>query len=454
MNIIKWIREQCGLGSGRAVNTPLSLKKEVISRAEHGISRAQISPNALKVLHRLHKAGFEAYLVGGSVRDLLLQRAPKDFDVATSAHPEAVRRLFSNCRLIGRRFRLAHVFFGPEIIEVATFRAHHSETHTPQQAQVRNGQIIRDNVYGTLEEDAERRDFTINALYYNHADGSVIDFNRGMEDIKNNIIRILGDPLQRYREDPVRMLRAIRFAVKTGFQIEPVTEKPLFTEGHLLQNVPQARLFEETCKLLLSGQSVAAFAKLETYNIFRYLFPETDKTIHLTTTNTDEQTVLYNRRLIERTLSNTDDRISKDKPITPAFLLAALLWPVLQNNLTPLKDSMPILAALEIAMNRTVDSQLSVFSIQKRFTLMMREIWQMQYQLQATYRAPYLLSRLKFRAGFDFLSLRAQSGETELTPLVDWWTEYQNADQTKREAMLAELPKPKRRRKRRRKKSV
>ncbi len=425
----------------------------IIPRQQHGISRKQINVNALKVLYRLHNAGFSAYLVGGSVRDLLLQRAPKDFDVATNAHPEEVRRLFTNCRLIGRRFRLAHVFFGRDIIEVATFRAHHHDADNSQQAYMQNGQIIRDNVYGTIDDDAQRRDFTINALYYNIADFSVVDFSTGMADIQQGIIRILGDPEQRYREDPVRMLRAIRFAVKTGFNIEKNTKTPLFSYSHLLKNVPKARLFEEICKLLSSGQSVAAFAKLEHYQMLAYLLPLTDEHINNTKQQLDQDTILYNRRFIESMLANTDERIANGRPVTPAFFLAVLLWPTLQQHMQALLDkSIPTFTALDMASNQVLDIQLTIFAIQKRFTLTVRDIWYLQYQLPARYRAPNLITRLKFRAGYDFLLLRVQSGEHQLAELATWWTDYQEANPQVKHDMIAALPKPKRRKRRRQRK--
>ncbi|HEB98384.1 MAG TPA: polynucleotide adenylyltransferase PcnB, partial [Thiotrichales bacterium] len=251
----------------------------IIPRAEHGISRSNISPNALKVLYRLRSAGYRACLVGGGVRDLLLGREPKDFDVATDARPEEVRKLFRNCRLVGRRFRLAHVVFGREVIEVATFRGRHDAAEEGETATSEEGRILRDNVYGTIEEDAWRRDFTVNALYYDIEDFSVRDYVGGMEDLRAGVLRLIGDPEARYREDPVRMLRAVRFAVKLGFRIEPATEAPIESLAHLLFEIPPARLFEEVLKLFQGGMALETFEMLRHYDLFGKLFPLTEEVL-------------------------------------------------------------------------------------------------------------------------------------------------------------------------------
>ena len=286
----------------------------IVPRSEHNISRANISENALKVLYRLKQAGYQAYLVGGGVRDLLLGREPKDFDVATDASPEEVKRVFRNCRLIGRRFRLAHVYFGREIVEVATFRSV-GEVIGKGERQTSNGMLVRDNVYGTIEEDALRRDFTVNALYYNIEDFSVLDYADGLKDLESGTLRLLGDPDVRYREDPVRMLRAVRFAAKLGFMLAPSCEEPLFTSGHLLESVPAARLFDEVVKLFMGGTSVQAFEKLRHYDLFARLFPETDEAL----SHEDQD---FPVTFVLRGLENTDQRISVGKPVTPAFLFA------------------------------------------------------------------------------------------------------------------------------------
>ena len=290
----------------------------IIPRPEHSISRAGISPNALKVLYRLKSAGFAAHLVGGGVRDLLLGREPKDFDVATDARPEEVHRLFRNCRLIGRRFRLAHVHFGPEIIEVATFRAA-GVAEEVDEFHLDNGRIVRDNVYGNIEEDAWRRDFTVNALYYNVADFSVVDYTDGMTDLRQGVLRLIGDPERRYREDPVRMLRAVRFASKLGFRVEPQTEAPLFELGHLLADIPSSRLFEEVLKLFFGGVALQTFEQLRHYGLFGLLFP-------LTETSLSREEEHFPRTLVSHALANTDERVADGLPVSPTFLFAALLW--------------------------------------------------------------------------------------------------------------------------------
>lgn len=299
----------------------------VIPREQHNISRKDISENALKVLYRLNKAGYEAYLVGGGVRDLLLGKKPKDFDVTTSATPEQVRKLFRNCRLVGRRFRLAHVMFGPEIIEVATFRGHHeagvNDRTTSQRGQ--NGMLLRDNIFGSIEEDAQRRDFTINSLYYSVADFTVRDYVGGMQDLKDGLIRLIGTPETRYREDPVRMLRAVRFAAKLNMRISPETAEPIPRLATLINDVPPARLFEESLKLLEAGYGFETYNLLREYNLFQPLFPTITRYF---TENGDSAM----ERIIAQVLKNTDTRIHNDMRVNPAFLFAAMFWyPLLET---------------------------------------------------------------------------------------------------------------------------
>lgn len=293
----------------------------VIPREQHAISRKDISENALKVMYRLNKAGYEAWLVGGGVRDLLLGKKPKDFDVTTNATPEQVRKLFRNCRLVGRRFRLAHVMFGPEIIEVATFRGHHegnvSDRTTSQRGQ--NGMLLRDNIFGSIEEDAQRRDFTINSLYYSVADFTVRDYVGGMKDLKDGVIRLIGNPETRYREDPVRMLRAVRFAAKLGMRISPETAEPIPRLATLLNDIPPARLFEESLKLLQAGYGYETYKLLCEYHLFQPLFPTITRYF---TENGDSPM----ERIIEQVLKNTDTRIHNDMRVNPAFLFAAMFW--------------------------------------------------------------------------------------------------------------------------------
>jgi poly(A) polymerase len=305
-----------------SIATSPESQARIYPRAEHCISRAQISENALKVLQRLKKADYEAYLVGGCVRDLLLGREPKDFDVATNASPEQVKQVFRNCRIIGRRFRLAHVFFGREIIEVATFRGSELE-ESDQQVIHEDGRLLRDNVFGTLEEDVWRRDFTVNALYYNIRDFSVVDYTGGMQDHANAVLRLIGDPNIRYREDPVRMLRAIRFAVKLGFTLHPDTEQPIYTQAELLKSIPAARLYDEVLKLFLTGYGVQTFEMLRHYGLFAILFPATDKCLE-----TEDHD--FPRLFLSRALENSDLRFADGKSLTPYFLLSALLWEPLQ----------------------------------------------------------------------------------------------------------------------------
>ncbi|MDH5229120.1 MAG: polynucleotide adenylyltransferase PcnB [Gammaproteobacteria bacterium] len=417
-----------------------------IPRAEHSISRADISENALKVLYRLKNAGYEAYLVGGGVRDLLLGRKPKDFDISTDATPEDVRKLFRNCRLIGRRFRLAHVHFGPEIIEVATFRGQH-DGDQGDEGQIVNGMIVRDNVYGTLEEDAWRRDFSINSLYYNIADFAVIDFVGGVQDLKARQLRLIGDPVQRYREDPVRMLRAVRFAAKLDFNIEEKTEVPLTELGYLLEDVPPARLFEEILKLFLSGAGAQALELLRRYNLFGYLFPQTESEF-----NEDNGPVFL--ALVEHVLRNTDQRIAEDKSITPAFLLSAFLWgPVSALRCAYAKRGMSEQQTLAAAADKVISGQNQRVSMPRRFHPAIREIWNLQdrFAKRAPKRSLRLLKHPRFRAAYDFLLLRAEVGEVE-TELAQWWTDLYEADEDKQKDLLNQLGQGQRRRRRRKRK--
>ncbi len=438
--------------AGQTITTPT-----IIPRAEHVISRAQISDYALKVLYRLNQAGYEAYLVGGGVRDLLLGREPKDFDVATNATPEQVKEQFRNCRLIGRRFRLAHVHFGQVIIEVATFRAPHDSVDVGDEdgeedsndRRIENGRIVRDNVYGSLEEDAWRRDFTINALYYNVADFSVVDYVGGMDDLKRGPLRLIGDPEQRYREDAVRMLRAVRFAAKLGFDIHAASEQPIFKLGGLLREIPPSRLFEEVLKLFMSGQAVQVFELLRHYHLFDHLFPQTEASL-----SREEQG--FPIMLVVKALANTDARIAAGKPVTPAFLFAALLWEPArllaeQKRAAGMND----IEALAEAGDEVVGKQVKSITIPKRFTLPMREIWNMQprFENRSGKRPQRLLGHPRFRAAYDFLLLRAESGEADME-LAQWWTDFQRLDHDPQDVVhTPEEPSKRPRRRRRRSRS-
>lgn len=411
------------------------LQRREIPRGQHHFPEEDIGRNVLSVLETLTRAGHEAYLVGGSIRDGLIGMHPKDFDVATSAHPEEIRGLFRNCRLVGRRFRLAHVRFGRDIIEVATFRASHAnvaEEDSHRSSQSDEGMLLRDNVFGTLDEDAVRRDFTANALYYRHTDGAILDFVDGYEDIRHQTLRLIGDPEQRYREDPVRMLRAVRFAAKLGFTLEPATAAPIRQLADLLGLIPPARLFEEFQKLFLSGHAEALWPLLTQYDLARWLFPDS-----IPETNNGPGI----QAMIRQALHNTDLRIADGKPVTPYFLLAVLLWGPLQQEWSALcADDMPPAPALQKAIQHVINQQSRRVAIPKRFSLPMRELWELQVRLgqRSPKRCEQLIQHPRFRAAYDLLLLREQAGEIE-PGLGEWWTQYQEADPAEREQMCQDL---------------
>ncbi|SDM47274.1 poly(A) polymerase [Franzmannia pantelleriensis] len=424
---------------------------QIIPRDQHPVSRRQFSEPALKVLYRLHNAGFEAYLVGGCIRDSLLGQTPKDFDVATDATPEQLRDLFRNSRIIGRRFRIVHVRFGREVIEVTTFRGRPGDDHGTQQSQQsEDGLLLRDNVWGNVEEDALRRDFTVNALYYNIADFSIHDWADGIRDIESRTLRLIGDPETRYREDPVRMLRAIRFAAKLDFAIAEATEAPIRELAPLLLQIPPARLFDEVLKLMLAGQALATFRLLREYGLFAMLFPEADESI---------AELPWAEPLIERALANTDARIQEGRPVTPAFLFAALLWPGVTQRMARLADDgMPPIPALQAASQQAVSRQLQHISIPKRFSLPMRDIWDLQQRLpkRRGKRAFQTREHPRFRAAYDFLLLREEAGELD-PGLGAWWTAFQEADEHEQRRLLGKVdadpagtPGPRKRRPRKR----
>lgn len=397
----------------------------IIPRPDHNVSRASISNNALKVLYRLRDAGFQAFLVGGGVRDLLLGREPKDFDIATDAHPEEVRRLFRNCRLIGRRFRLAHVYFGRDVVEVATFRASGDETEPGEVDDSlllldQEGRILRDNRYGSIEDDVWRRDFTANSLYYNIADFSIWDYTGGVDDIRAGLLRLIGEPEARYREDPVRLLRAVRFAAKLGFRIDAATEAPLRTMAGLLDSVPAARLFEEVLKLFLSGHAVASYELLRHYGLFRQLFPAVDVLV-------DSAAGDAHRALVLKGLGNTDQRVSQDEPVTAVFLFSLLLWGPVRGLATELEAAgEPPLQALLLAADEVMDAQLRRVAIPRRITTPMKELMAMQLRLQRTRgrRVLGMVAHPRFRAAYDFLLLRVAVGDAD-PALAEFWTGLQ-----------------------------
>ncbi|OAT33314.1 poly(A) polymerase [Buttiauxella ferragutiae ATCC 51602] len=408
----------------------------VIPRDQHALSRKDISENALKVLYRLNKAGYEAYLVGGGVRDLLLGKQPKDFDVTTSATPDQVRKLFRNCRLVGRRFRLAHVMFGPEIIEVATFRGHHEEQKSDKQTSQtgQNGMLLRDNIFGSIEEDAQRRDFTINSLYYSVADFSVRDYVGGLRDLRNGVIRLIGDPETRYREDPVRMLRAVRFAAKLNMTISPETGEPIPRLATLINDVPPARLFEESLKLLQAGHGYDTYELLREYQLFQPLFPTITRYF-------TEQGDSPMERMITQVLKNTDNRIHNDMRVNPAFLFSAIFWyPQLEmaQKLTQ-ESGLAYMDAFALAMNEVLDEACRALAIPKRITTLVRDIWGLQLRLSRRQgkRAWKLMEHPKFRAAYDLLALRAEvENNQELQRLTKWWGEFQVAAPPAQKDML------------------
>lgn len=417
----------------------------LVPRPEHNVSRVNISENALKVLYRLRQEGYNAHLVGGGVRDLLLGHEPKDFDIATDATPEQVRQVFRNCRLIGRRFRLAHVHFGRDIIEVATFRGSGTDQAAADRC-LENGMIVRDNSYGSITEDALRRDFTINALYYNIADFSLIDYTGGLADLRAGRLRLIGNPEQRYREDPVRMLRAVRFACKLGFNIDPQTEQPLFKLGHLLEDIPAARLFDELIKLFRSGYGLQAFEKLRHYRLFGQLFPATEACLEH-----EEQN--FPITFVSRGLANTDQRLQEAKSVAPAFLFAVLLWePVRQRSAQLQAAGMTPNEAILAASAEVCAAQQSVVAIPKGYSLPMRDIWAFQPRLERRDGSrPYrLMAHPRFRAAYDFLLLRAEAGEAD-RELADWWTRFQDSNG---QGIKTAEPKQRKRRPRRRRKPV
>ena len=418
----------------------------VIPRSEHCISDADISGGALEVLQTLTDAGHAAYLVGGGVRDLLLGLEPKDFDVATGATPDAVRGLFRRSRLIGRRFRLAHVRMGREIIEVATFRAgFDASAGDPDHVRV-DGRIVRDNVYGTLEEDAWRRDFTVNCLYYDHREHTVIDFTGGYADVLARRLRLIGPAAERYREDPVRMLRAVRFAGKLGLDLEGDTSRAIYELAPLIEDMPPARLYEEVVKLFMAGAGRTSYALLRRYGLFAHLFPETDACI-------EAEPDGVAGALAGSALESTDARIRSGKPVTPGFLFAALLWEPFRHDFDACTArGMSEVQACAAAGADVIERQIQHVSLPRRISLMAREIWGMQPRLasrRGRAGAGRLLTHPRFRAAYDFLLLRAESGE-DVAESAKWWTRYQEAGDEARRSMLEDGRATKRRRRRRR----
>ena len=402
---------------------------QLISREKHGIDRRNVSRHAIKVCEVLQHEGYQAYIVGGAVRDLIVGLEPKDFDVATNATPEQVRALFRRARIIGRRFQLVHVVFGQEIIETSTFRAPASESQSTDD----HGRILRDNEFGTHEQDAVRRDFTINALYYDPTSEQVIDFHQGVDDLKKRVVRMIGDPSTRYREDPVRMLRAVRFAVKLNGTIDPASKEPLLSMAGLIANVPSSRLFDEMLKLLTCGHAMDCLQQLRQDGLHHGMLPLLDVVL--------EQP--GGEAFIELALDRTDHRVRSGKTVSPSFLFAALLWQEVDLQWKALiKQGETGIPALMQAADAVLDKQTETLAIQKRFSADMREIWFMQPRFDK--RLPKSIWRMleqpRFRAAVDFLQLRAAAGQFD-SVLAQWWMDLANADDDSRATMLEDLSK-------------
>lgn len=408
----KWVKRWRQRGQ-----TPTRLQPVIIPRDQHSVSRRLISSVAVKTLYRLHEAGYQAFLIGGGVRDLLIGLQPKDFDIATDATPEQVKALFGNqCQLIGRRFRLAHVRWGREVIEVATFRASHDEAEQQAADSNADGLILRDNVWGSVEEDAARRDFTINAIYYNIADFSLWDFADGSRDIANRTLRMIGDPGLRYREDPVRMLRAVRFAAKLDFEIEPHTAHPIPELAPLLADISAHRLYDECQKLFSAGYAEFVLPLLQSYGLLDVLFPGAAQ--HPC------------QELWELTANSTDLRIEAGKSIHPAFFLAALLWGTVQSAQRRLQaDGIPAVPAWQQAGQLILSKQQQRTAIPKHVAQVIRDIWEMQLRLETPRprQVEQLAANPRFRAAYDFLVLREEAGEST-NGMGAWWTRWQQAD--------------------------
>ena len=417
--------------------TDISKAPGIVDATSYGLIPGRISPHARQVIERLKDAGYTAYLVGGCVRDLILGQEPKDFDVVTQARPEEIRQVFRNARLIGRRFRLAHVHFGREIVEVATYRA----------APSADSENDDGNIFGTLEEDAFRRDFTVNALYYDPDEGLITDYVDGLRDLTSAKLRVIGDPEARFREDPVRMLRAVRFAAKLRLQLTEDGRELLPALGPLLQDVAPARLFEEVLKLFHTGNAAATYETLCEHRLFEVLFPGVATVLG---PHADRES------LLGRALVNSDRRLSEGKPVTPAFLFAALLWEgVREEAMHSIAEGGAPAEAWTQAAEHVLREQLRVIMIPKRFSVPMREIWGLQsrFERRAGRHAFRFLESKRFRAAYDFLGLRAASGEAQME-LFDWWTRFQEVAAEEREAMVGALngqgeKRPRKRRRRR-----
>jgi poly(A) polymerase len=401
---------------------------EIFKGSRIGIDPKLVSSAAMRTVEGLQKAGFDAFVVGGAVRDLLLGIRPKDFDVATNAEPEEVQRAFRRARIIGRRFRLVHVMFGPETIEVSTYRALQADDVDVDE----HGRVLRDNVFGEQHEDATRRDFTVNALYYDPISDKVLDYHHGVADLKSKTLRMIGDPVHRYREDPVRMLRAVRLCAKLGFSIDPATSAPISQMAELIRNVPNARLFDEMMKLFNSGNAYEGLRMLREQGLHHGCLPLLD----LVFDDPDPKALDF----VARALKSTDTRIHAGKPVSAGFLFAALLWSMVEGRWKSLHaQGSHLIPALNQAIDEVVDEQLDSLAIQRRYVADMREIWLMQPRFEKRQAATVnrLAQHIRFRAGLDFMLLRAESGQFD-SGLAKWWDDFASADAQERTALLAQ----------------
>ena len=453
--IKKFIRRLLGKTDSASPAEPPAIAAGVrveLAREEHGIDAKLLDENAVRVVRTLKDAGFEAYVVGGAVRDLLVGLRPKDFDVATDATPEQVKALFRRAFIIGRRFRIVHVVFGRgrehEVIEVSTFRAYldsasadqvsGNEKTSKQELSGKthvvdaSGRVLRDNVWGPQIEDAARRDFTVNAMYYDPVREVVVDYHRGMADSKARVLRMIGDAETRYREDPVRIIRVLRFAAKLGFAIEPATQRPIRAMSALLANVPASRLFDEMIKLLQTGHALASIEQLKRQGLDRGIFPVLDAAL------ANPESHPQRSKFIELALADTDRRVAEGRAVAPSFMLACMLWHEVQTRWSVLRDAgESAFPALQQAIDAVFDARVGDISGRGKLAADMREIWQMQprFERRTASSAQALAMQPRFRAGYDFLRLRADVGEVDAA-MAEWWEDYHLGNDDEREALV------------------
>lgn len=419
----------------KASNNVIPHKKFSVNAANYGISLKDFPNNAVSIVTKLHKNGYEAYIVGGCIRDLLLGHKAKDFDIATNARPEEIQKVFGRqCRLIGRRFRLAHIVYGREIYEVATFRGDHQSNQNEKFSKTSDtGMLLRDNVYGTMREDAERRDFSVNAMYYDVAHNLIFDFFNGIDDLKASRLRLIGDPTIRYQEDPVRMLRAVRFMAKLDMFLDKASDEPISKMAHLLNHIPPARLFDESLKLLQSGNGLKTYELMRKYGLFEQLFPVLSAFF-------TEQQDSNTERMIKKALASTDDRLKDNLRVNPAFLFAALFWYPLREKIDELKNEGGLNShdAMALAANDILAESCKSVALHRRHTAVIRDIWALQFQFpkRTGKRPQQTLEHLKFRAGFDLLVMRAELEGGDLVELSAWWHEFQFSNENQRSEML------------------